>query len=252
MSDRVAGAIGLLPRAFEVGVSAASRATVRPPSPGTFAPGSSSHEPCRSLQRSSACRPPSACVSDLAALLACEKRLPWGLDPLHDISESRPHTPGAPTPPASVRPRRSSRPRRFPPRIALRVCFTPQPCPGFPYRGLSLRRSRSTRRRPVPSCRSNEPPAVARASSSPVAFRALLSDGVRWLRETVKNPGAPRPSWVSSPPGSRPRAVAAISRRLRLPPSSPRARSDGVPGVLPCPRLQARGTTRPTRSRFAA
>jgi hypothetical protein len=37
------------------------------------------------------------------------------------------------------RPRRFARPRRFPPLLALRVCFTPQPRPGFALQGVSPR-----------------------------------------------------------------------------------------------------------------
>jgi hypothetical protein len=37
----------------------------------------------------------------------------------------------------TVRPRRFSRPRRLPPLPALRVCFTPQPRPGFTFQGFS-------------------------------------------------------------------------------------------------------------------
>jgi hypothetical protein len=44
----------------------------------------------------------------------------------------------------SFRPRRFSRPRRFAPPPALRVCFTPQPRPGFALQGFPLRRSRTT------------------------------------------------------------------------------------------------------------
>jgi len=36
----------------------------------------------------------------------------------------------------TVRPRRFSRPRRFTPRPASRVCFTPQPRPGFTFQGF--------------------------------------------------------------------------------------------------------------------
>jgi hypothetical protein len=37
----------------------------------------------------------------------------------------------------TVRPRRFSRPRRFTPLLALRVCFTPLPRPGFTFQGFS-------------------------------------------------------------------------------------------------------------------
>jgi hypothetical protein len=40
--------------------------------------------------------------------------------------------------PTSFRPRRFSRPRRLPPPLTLRVCFTPQPRPGFALQGFLL------------------------------------------------------------------------------------------------------------------
>jgi hypothetical protein len=55
--------------------------------------------------------------------------------------------------PAAFRPRRFSRPRRFPPPTALRVCFTPQPRPGFTLQGFSPPHSRTSFHPPLPSCR---------------------------------------------------------------------------------------------------
>ena len=54
---------------------------------------------------------------------------------------------------ASFRPRRFARPRRLPPPPALRVCFTPQPRPGFALQGLCRSHSRTSFRSPLPSCR---------------------------------------------------------------------------------------------------
>jgi hypothetical protein len=45
--------------------------------------------------------------------------------------------------PASFRPRRFSRPRRLPPPLTSRVCFTPQPRPGFALQGFPFARSRT-------------------------------------------------------------------------------------------------------------
>jgi len=67
--------------------------------------------------------------------------LPWGSVPLRDINRWRPRA-GFPGP-ALFRPRRFTRPRRFAPPPALRVCFTPQPRPGFALQGVSPRRSRT-------------------------------------------------------------------------------------------------------------
>ena len=98
----------------------------RLPSPATFATGSSSHErhvPFR-VQRDP--HPPPA---------RSRQQLPWGLSPLRDISQRRPHPRGIPAL-ASFRPRRFSRPRRFAPPPALRVYFAPQPRPGFALQGF--------------------------------------------------------------------------------------------------------------------
>jgi hypothetical protein len=74
--------------------------------------------------------------------------LPWGWPcPLRDVSLQRPCN-GVPIPPP-CRPRRFSRPRRFAPLPALWVYFTPQPRPGFPFRGFPSRTAVAPRRRPV-------------------------------------------------------------------------------------------------------
>jgi hypothetical protein len=74
----------------------------------------------------------------LRPLVRGRKAPPGGFVPLRDISKARPLTARRSQPRAMVRPRRFSRPRRFAPRLTLRVYFTPQPRPGFPFRGLSL------------------------------------------------------------------------------------------------------------------
>jgi len=66
-----------------------------------------------------------------------------GLPPLFATSTGGIVTAGFPCPTA-FRPRRFSRPRRFDPPPALRVCFTPQPRPGFTVQGVSLAHSRAT------------------------------------------------------------------------------------------------------------
>ena len=61
--------------------------------------------------------------------------------PMGSLPSSR-HQPAASTaargttPELTFRPRRFSRPRRLPPPPALRVCFTPQPRPGFAPQGF--------------------------------------------------------------------------------------------------------------------
>jgi hypothetical protein len=87
------------------------------------------------------------------------ERLPWGFRPHRGINWKRP-LPGLateghePTPRlARFRPRRFSRPRRLAPLPALRVCFTPQPRPGFLFRGFPSRTAVRSRRPPLPSCR---------------------------------------------------------------------------------------------------
>jgi hypothetical protein len=60
----------------------------------------------------------------------------------------------APSSILTVHPRRFARPRWVLPSPALRVCFTPLPRPGFPFRGLSLDTSRTGFLRPLPSVRS--------------------------------------------------------------------------------------------------
>lgn len=88
-----------------------------------------------------------------------------GVFALFTTSAGGVHTRGGDSQPStSVRPRRFARPRRFSPLPALQVCFTPLPCPGFPFRGLSLRQSR-TGSYPAEGLRdvATSAPAVARA-----------------------------------------------------------------------------------------
>jgi len=79
-------------------------------------------------------------------------------------------------PRASFRPRRFSRPRRLPPPQALRVCFTPQPRPGFALQGfVPLRGAVPAFAGPLmPSCRW-----TPRPLTSPCAldFRAFSLHG---------------------------------------------------------------------------
>jgi hypothetical protein len=65
------------------------------------------------------------------------ERLPWGSSSLIATSAGDVHyCPGFPHPELTVRPRRFTRPRRFAPPPALRVCFAPQPRPGFALQGF--------------------------------------------------------------------------------------------------------------------
>jgi len=68
-----------------------------------------------------------------------------------DARGTRPH--------ATFRPRRFPRPRRFTPPPASRVCFTPQPRPGFALQGI-VPRAEPYRVSPARSC----PPGVGRQS----------------------------------------------------------------------------------------
>jgi hypothetical protein len=100
------------------------------------------HPPASFASPSECYGPPPALSSRtstaLRPLVRGKKAPPRGLRPLRDINSTRPLTARRSQPRAMVRPRRFSRPRRFTPRTALRVYFTPQPRPGFPFRGLSL------------------------------------------------------------------------------------------------------------------
>jgi hypothetical protein len=82
--------------------------------------------------------------------------------------------------PNAFRPRRFSRPRRFQPPPASRVCFTPQPRPGFTLQGFCLASSRTISSMAValssltnPRCR------LPGATLAGPALRALLCRRVR-------------------------------------------------------------------------
>jgi hypothetical protein len=76
-------------------------------------------------------QPPRTCLA-----LACETPLLGFHSPSrHQQKESTCERASQAHP--TVRPRRFSRPRRFAPLPALRVCFTPQPRPGFTFQGFS-------------------------------------------------------------------------------------------------------------------
>jgi len=87
-----------------------------------------------------------------------KERLPWGFVPLRGISWRRPLPAGAPSSDLTLRPWRSSRLRRFTPPPALRVCFTPQPRPGFALQGIvPLRGAFDGFPHQVPSCPLDRP-----------------------------------------------------------------------------------------------
>jgi hypothetical protein len=70
--------------------------------------------------------------------------------------------------------------RRFAPRSALRACFIPLARLGFPLQGFPLPGSRTSSRRPLPSCRLPPVPLSPKgATSRRVGFRALLPLEVR-------------------------------------------------------------------------
>jgi hypothetical protein len=64
-------------------------------------------------------------------------RLPWGSPPHRDISGESLLSSELPRSRSSFRPQRFSRSRRLVPLSALRVCFTPQPRPGFTFQGFA-------------------------------------------------------------------------------------------------------------------
>jgi hypothetical protein len=106
----------------------------------------------------------------------------------------------------TFRPRRSSRPRRLAPPRALRVCFTPQPRPGFSLQGFD---PIAKPYRVLPGlC----PPAVSATAPTIRRLRQLdrprlqglaLHDDCDGLRWTVRSIRTSRPSWGFSPPGTR-------------------------------------------------
>jgi len=106
----------------------------------------------------------------------CVWRLPWGFVPHRDISGESPLASELPRSRSTVRPQRFSRSRRFNPLSALRVCFTPQPRPGFTFQGFcSCCQAAPPRRWPLPSC--------------------------RFATESYRRVASPAPSSSASPPG---------------------------------------------------
>jgi hypothetical protein len=94
-------------------------------------------------------------------------RLPWSSRSLMTTSLGRiVVTAGLPAPTA-FRPRCSSHPRRFIPRPSLRVCFTPQPPPGFTLRGISLPHSRDISSTPLGLLVGSLAPAANSCPSAP-------------------------------------------------------------------------------------
>ena len=81
----------------------------------------------------------------------------------------------------TVRPRRFSRPRRFAPPRALRVCFAPQPRPGFTFQGLFPLPSRfaSSAPRPLLSLPVFTCDRVTPATPDPTASPSGCSSGQR-------------------------------------------------------------------------
>jgi len=151
------------------------------------------------------------------------ERLPWGSCALITTSTDRVHTRTEFPLRASVRPRRFSRPRRFTPRSAWRVCFAPQPCPGFSLQGFlppPEPHAVFPRRCPrVVASRCLRLPAPASRSSTPGPCSPV---GVRWSSRRRETPGAPRPSWDFPPPGLSPRTVGGRFRALSAFDVSPR------------------------------
>jgi len=152
---------------------------------------------------------------------------------------------------ASVRPRRFARPRRFSPPPAFRVCFTPVPRPGFPFRGLSLA-AEQDRLSPT-RC----PPAVGpiRLRCDPhrktdrrlqgLAPRAECGglEGGLDPRNSAPLVGVSSFGFSPCPPSQRFRAASACGlHRIE-----PDARD---PGRLAGVQVGWRGITLPTRSRF--
>jgi len=145
------------------------------------------------------------------------ERLPWGSGPSsrHRLAASTYARRSQPR--ALVRPRRFSRPRRFAPPPALRVCFAPQPRPGFALQGFvplaEPYRVSPARHALVPL----DAPAcgLTRASLRALDFRALLPARVRCREEVIS------PSSIRAPLGLRllrvlsPRNVGTISGPLR-------------------------------------
>jgi len=124
--------------------------------------------------------------------------------PHRGTSRWRPPIAQGTRPCATFRPRRFSRPRRFPPPPALRVCFAPQPRPGFALQGI-VPRAEPYRVSPARSCphvvgRQSlrfDPRQLGRPRLQGLAPRGECGDE----RNLFRVPSAPRPSWALPPPG---------------------------------------------------
>jgi hypothetical protein len=195
-------------RACRFGISPGRPAAVHSPSPDACASGSGS----------GALNVLFGVRRLLPAPRSREERLPWGSCALITTSADRVHTRTECPLRASVRPRRFSRPRRFTPRSAWRVCFAPQPCPGFslqgflpppePYAVIPRRCPRVVASRrlrlPAPASRSSTP-----GPCSPV--------GVRWSSRRRETPGSSAPLMGFSSSGLlSPHRGRTPSRPLRL------------------------------------
>jgi hypothetical protein len=113
--------------------------------------------------------------------------------------------------PTPFRPRRFARPRRLSPPSALRVCFTPQPRPGFALQGLSLSHSRPRFRSarallsfPQRSCQRLLASSSSLRTPSGLSLRARVR---RWPR-LFKPPPARSPLELPPPSGLSPHTVS--------------------------------------------
>jgi hypothetical protein len=109
---------------------------------------------CRLLQSSTACDLPRGPTPHGGGFA---KRLPWGSSPSSRHQQAASTHARDTRSRATFRPRRFTRPRRFAPPPALRVCFAPQPRPGFALQGI-VPRAEPYRVSPARSC----PPGVGR------------------------------------------------------------------------------------------
>src|SRR5690606_22833537 len=159
----------------------------------------------------------------------------------------------------TVRPQRFSRSRRFAPPRPLRVCFTPQPRPGFTFQGLH------PAARPVRLVGDPCPPVVGGlrlppsclvgSSSSRPAFRALIRAAIRGPPPECLAPTTPRspprfqlPRASLRTPGGRlhvPSARDLDRQALRVTLAAGLQRIDQCPTRYSVPRL-------PSRSSFPA
>jgi len=125
------------------------------------------------------------------------ERLPWGFVPRRDVSYRSPLPTGFPGPALTFRPRRFSRPRRFPPPLALRICFIPQPRPGFSLQGFPpTSQVAPTRRRRFPPRRWHRDPAFLRWRRSPGTSTSwcVLTSDPQWPARVLAPPSIRVPS----------------------------------------------------------